>query len=117
MRLYYRVNGAWNYVDCTYTEFGSPTPPSLNSPAPGSTLTGSSQQFVWNPGAGATAFELYVGTTHPSSFDIYKGVSQTGNSVTVPSIPTNGAPLYVRLYYKVNGAWSYIDYTYTEFGP
>jgi hypothetical protein len=38
----------------------------------------------------------------------------TITSVQVSNIPANGQTLYARLFYYVNGGWSYIDYTYTE---
>jgi hypothetical protein len=34
----------------------------------------------------------------------------------VSGIPTNGVTLYARLSSKINGAWQYNDYTYTESG-
>src|SRR3954468_5159265 len=38
-------------------------PAQLTSPAPGSTLTGSSQGFAWDTGLGVTSYRLDVGTT------------------------------------------------------
>jgi len=32
----------------------------------------------------------------------------------VPTLPANGVKMYARLYSKINGAWQYNDYVYTE---
>jgi hypothetical protein len=114
VRLNYLLNSAWNSIDYTLTE-ASPVLPSLTTPAPGSTLTGSSATFSWSPGIGSTSFMLQVGTTGAGSSDIYNGTSTTATSVTVSNIPVAGAQLYVRLSYSLNSTWSSIDYTLTEF--
>ena len=113
-RLWYYVNGAWQYVDATYTEAGAPTPPAFTTPAPGSTLPGSTVTFGWDPGGGATRFVLRLGTTGLRSSDVYNGASTTGTSVQVTTVPTNGAMLYARLWYYLNGIWQYVDATYGE---
>jgi N-acetylneuraminic acid mutarotase len=113
-RLWYYVNGAWQYVDATYTEAGAPTPPAFTTPAPGSTLPGSTVTFGWDPGGGATRFVLRLGTTGSGSSDVYSGPSTTSTSVQVTTVPTNGAMLYARLWYYLNGIWQYVDATYGE---
>jgi N-acetylneuraminic acid mutarotase len=113
-RLWYYVNGTWKYVDAKYTEAGTPTPPALTTPAPGSTLPGSTVTFTWNPGVGATRFVLRLGTTGFGSSDVYSGPSTTGTSVQVTTIPTNGATLYATFWYYLNETWQYVDATYTE---
>jgi hypothetical protein len=87
----------------------------LISPTPGSTLTGSSATFSWNP-ASATAFGLYVGTTGAGSQNIYFSGVITATSANLTGLPTYGQKVYVRLSSKVNGTWQYNDYTYTEGG-
>jgi hypothetical protein len=61
-------------------------------------------------------FWLTLGTTSRGSFNVYYGsaVPSTTTSVQIPHIPTTGATIYARLRYYQNGAWSFIDYTYTE---
>jgi len=102
-------------TDPTTISTGS-TLATMASPANGSTLTGPTQLFTWNPGSGASRYVLTVGTTNGGT-DIY---NQTFNSPTtsanVTGIPTNGAPLYVRLYSYIAGAWPRNNYTYTEAG-
>jgi hypothetical protein len=113
-RLWYYLNGKWQYADARYTEAGTPTPPTLTTPAPGSTLPGSTVTFGWDPGKGATRFVLRLGTTGVGSSDVYSGPSTTGTSVQLTTIPTHGATLYARLWYYLNETWTYVDSTYTE---
>jgi N-acetylneuraminic acid mutarotase len=114
-RLLYYVNGNWQYVDANYTEAGTPTPPALTTPEPGSTLSGSTVTFAWsNPGNVATQFILQLGTTGIGSSDVYSGAATAGTSVQVSGIPANGAYLYARLFYFLNGNWRYVDAVYTE---
>jgi N-acetylneuraminic acid mutarotase len=115
-RLWYYLNGTWQYTDATYTEAGTPTPPALTTPAPGSTLPGSTVTFGWDPGEGATRFVLRLGTTFKGSTDVYSGSSTTGTSVQLTTVPTNGAKLYARLWYYLNEKWQYVDALYTEAG-
>jgi hypothetical protein len=114
-RLYYWVNRISSYLDYAYTEAGSPVPPSLTSPSPGSKLSGSSVNFAWDPGHGANRFLLRLGTTRGGQ-DIYSGPQITGSTAAVSGIPAYGIPVYARLYYWVNGISSCLDYTYTEAG-
>jgi hypothetical protein len=113
-RLWYYVNGTWKYVDATYTESGTPTPPALTTPAPGSTLSGSTVTFGWSPGAGPTRYVLRLGTTGQFSSDVYSGPATTGASEQVTTVPTNGAKLYATLWYYLNEKWQYVDAIYTE---
>jgi sugar lactone lactonase YvrE len=115
-RLYYLMNGTWSSIDYTYTESGSPAPPSMTSPTPGSTLSGLSQMFAWDPGAGATLFELQVGALFPGSTDVYKSGSISTTTANVPNIPGKSVNLYVTLWYRMNGTWRSIGYVYKESG-
>jgi hypothetical protein len=110
VRLYYGLNGAWPHTDYVVTEAGTSIAPSLTSPTPGSTLS-SATNFTWNPGAGSTAFMLKVGTTGTGSTNIYSGSASPANSVQVTGLPASGT-IYVRLYYQMNGSYSFRDYTY-----
>ena len=104
--LFSLVNGAWQSEADTYTEAGSPVPAVITSPAPGSTLSGSSATFTWTPGAGPSQYLLYVGTA-PNTHDVSVQTLPYGTTSTgVTGIPTTGAPLYVTLYSLINGTWS-----------
>ena len=115
-RLYSLIKGTWQYNDYTYTELG---PAALISPTPGITLTGSSVTFTWTAGGDVTMYEFRLGTTGPGSTNLYNPGEVGTTALTsglISNIPTNAAKLYARLYSKINGAWQYNDYTYTEYG-
>jgi N-acetylneuraminic acid mutarotase len=105
------LNDLWNY--------NPPTLPSLTTPAPGSKLAKSKvTTFAWNPGVGAVLFELKLGTQGAGSSDVYSGAATTATSVQVAGLPTSKKQptLYARLYYNLNGTWSWLDYTYLNAG-
>jgi hypothetical protein len=61
-----------------------------------------------------TGYGLNVGTS-PGAADLVNIGPLSGTSATV-TLPTNGAPIYVRLWTIFNGTtYFYNDYTYTEF--
>ena len=90
-----------------------PTPAVLTTPAPGSTLSGSSVTFGWTAGTGVVDYELYLGTTGVGSRDLYDSGVTTSLSKTVSGLPTGGQTIYARLW-SWNGVWQTKDYTYTE---
>jgi len=82
-RLSSLINGVWFSTDYTYaTEQAA----FLNSPTPGTQLSGSAVDFSWWPGEliGPSAFRLIIGDN---------GIGST-------------------LYSKVNGIWLHTNYTY-----
>lgn len=107
--LSYKVNGVWYVVTATYT--AANTPPVLQTPAPGHTLSGANVTFTWTPGGDST-FRFRVGTT-PGSGNLYDTGATTSTSANPTSLPTDGSTLYVTLSYKVAGVWHAIPYTYT----
>ncbi len=109
VRLNSVINGTQIYNSYTYTEAAAAT---MTSPAPGSTLTGATTTFTWTAGTGATGYYLWVGTT-PGGYDLANVGIPSGTSATV-NLPTNGAPIYVRLNSVINGTQIYNSYTYTE---
>ena len=115
VRLLSYINGAWQYIDYTYTANGSPVLSTLVSPTPGSTMTGTSATFTWSAGAAVTYYSLWVGTQGVGSHDVAVIGTTKALSGTVAGLPTNGQILYVRLLSYINGAWQYTDYTYTAF--
>jgi hypothetical protein len=63
VRLWSRINGAWQFNDYTYTATSSGGRAQITSPAPGSTLASSTVAFVWNTGTGVPEYWLEVWTT------------------------------------------------------
>jgi len=116
-RLYSKLNGAWQYNDYVYTESGSPVLAALTSPTPGlTTVLGTSNVgFQWTTGTGASVYQLNLSAVAPGASDLfsYKG---TATSATATTLPANGVTVYARLYSKIDGAWQYNDYVYTEGG-
>jgi hypothetical protein len=109
-RLLTGFGGSWTSVDYTFT---SVTQSAMATPTPGSTLTGPSITFTWTAGVGATAYELYLGSTGAGSNNLYSSGSKTVTSLTVNALPANGETIYARLLTDFNGSWGYTDYTYT----
>lgn len=109
-RLYSLIGGAWNTLDYTYTAASQAT---LTSPAPGSTLTGSSATFAWSAGTGVTLYYLLLGNNGVGSDNLYNSGYTTHDSVNVTGLPVNGETVYARLYSYIGGAWHYLDYSYT----
>ena len=110
-RVYSKLNGTLYYNDYTYK--AAIKPPVILSPAPGSTLTSTTEKFTWNA-AGGQGYWLFVGTTGAGSKNIIDTGEQTATSATVSNLPSNGEKLYVRVYNRVNGTLYYNDYTYTS---
>jgi hypothetical protein len=111
VRLWSRINGAWQFNDYAYTAT-SGAKAQITRPAPGSTLASSTVTFVWNTGTGVSEYWLEVGTS-PGGSQIYSQSQGTNLSVTVSGLPTNGSTVYVRLWSRINGVWEFNDYTYT----
>lgn len=93
----------------------APPPPPSNvsglSPAPGSTLAGAAVTFTWASVSGAQEYFLYLGTSAGSN-NIYGRSTGLTRSAAVIGIPTNGSNVYLRLWVRVSGVWSYKDYVY-----
>jgi len=85
----------------------------IATPAPGSSLGGSSVTFQWNAATGATAYELYVGSTGVGSNDIFQSSAAiTGTSQAVTGIPTSGT-VYARVWSYIGGVfWTSTDLTF-----
>jgi hypothetical protein len=111
VRLWSLVDGAWRYLDYTYRTTDSTAAAQLTSPQPGSALTAPSAAFAWTPGASVSKIVLYVGTNGLGSYDVYCG-SQESLTSTVSGLPTDGSPIYVRLWSRLPRGWRYVDYTY-----
>jgi len=119
VRLWTLINGGATQLhnDYTYIE-ATPAGGAITSPSPGSTLLSASTTFNWNAGTGGvTAYYLWVGTT-AGGYDLANTGPFTGTSATV-TLPTSGAPIYVRLWTLINGGAIQLhnDYTYIEATP
>jgi hypothetical protein len=82
-------------------------------PAPGSTISGNSSTFTWSAAAGATGYQLWLGSTGVNSNNLYSSIVTTGTSFSVSNLPVNGETIYARLFTNFNGVWSSANYTLT----
>lgn len=119
VRLWSYIQGAWQYNDYTFTASGTRPPGEkgqLVSPAPGSTLPGSTVTFTWTQGSRVDRFWLFIGTSAGNN-NIYGADQGTNTSVTVSNLPANGQVIYVRLWSYIDGAWQFVDASYRAAGP
>jgi len=115
--LWSLVGGQWLSNSYTYTAYNQAGSLGvMQTPTPGSTLSGNTQAFTWSAGAGATAYWMDVGSTLGGN-DIYQS-GNLGNvlTTTVNTLPANGSQIYVTLWSLVGGQWLNNQYTYTS-GP
>ncbi len=87
----------------------------MQTPAPGSTLTGSTVTFTWSAGSGATAYWLDIGNV--AGGNEYYQSGNLGNVLTTTAtyLPTDGSTVYVTLYTSGSGQWLNNAYTYTAY--
>jgi hypothetical protein len=115
VRLSYQLSGSTYPVDYRYTE---PTivAPVLETPTAGSTIGGSTN-FSWSAAAPTpTSYELRLGIQAPGSGDLLSTVVPgTATSVSA-NIPSNGAKVYVALYYVIDGTAYSENFTFMEAG-
>jgi len=90
---------------------GRAVPAQIISPAPGSTLSSTSQVFAWDAGMGATGYWLDVGTSQ-GGYDIFEGYVGTERSRPISGIPLTGRPVWVRLRSFINGSYHFRDFQF-----
>lgn len=115
--LYSSVSGQWVANSYTFTAFNASSGlAQMQTPIPGSTLSGSSATFTWSAGSGATAYWLDIGNVAGGNQYFQSGNLGTVTSVTVNSLPANGSTIYVTLYSYIGGQWLNNQYSYVS-GP
>jgi len=115
--LYSLVNGVWLNNQYTYTAYNAGSALGvMQTPTPGSTLSGNVQTFTWSAGSGATAYEMDVGSAVGGNNYYQSGPLGNVLTTTVYTLPADGSQIYVTLWSLVGGQWYYNEYTYTS-GP
>ena len=114
--LFSQVSGAWKPANYVYTEAGTIALAALTGPAANTVLPGSSATFSWSAGNGPTSYWLEIGTGAPGTSNIFSSGATSSKSITVSTLPTTGAALYVTLFSQINGTWKPASYTFTEAG-
>ena len=115
VRIWYQNNGQWDYIQDSYMAMnipgsGEPTPPTMTSLNTGDTLTSSEQTFIWSD-VGVSDYWLQIGSGVGRS-DYHDSGILTTVEQSVSDLPTDGSPIYVRVWYKHDGQWDYIDENY-----
>jgi hypothetical protein len=104
-RYYWRVNatsaigtGPWSSISGFMTGVGSPTPvpPTLASPANGSTVTTRTPTLTWNASANASSYRVQISTSPSFATLAYNRAGVTSTSVTT-SLLTNRTLYYWRV--------------------
>jgi hypothetical protein len=113
VRLWSRSGSTWYYNDTRYTTPNLATGPAeMTSPVSSSTLESHTVTFTWAEGVGATGYQLGIGNTL-GKYTLYNQLMGLNLSATVSGLPTDGRPLYVRLWTQIGGKWQQKDYVYT----
>ena len=113
--LYSMVGGTWYSNSYSYTALNNSVAATMSTPTNGSTFTSSTVTFTWVSGtASDTSFHLDAGST-PGGNNYYSSatISKNTKTLTVTTMPTNGATVYVTLYSLIGGVWEGVPYTYT----
>ena len=110
VRLYTIYDGVAQSNDYVFT---ASKQAALTTPAPGSTLTGSTVIFNWSAATGASAYSLWLGSSGAGSHNLYDSGEISGTSATAVSLPTNGTAIYARLFTNYNGFAVSSDFVYT----
>jgi hypothetical protein len=115
--LYSLISGVWSGNAYTYTaQTATGGLAALTSPAPGTTLSGTSVTFTWSSDSSATAYWMDIGSTAGGN-DVYSsGNLGNATTTTVSTLPANGNTIYVSLYSYVGVQWLNNPVTYTS-GP
>jgi FtsP/CotA-like multicopper oxidase with cupredoxin domain len=87
----------------------------LQTPAVGSVLSTTNQQFTWNNGGGTSSYALWLGTTGVGSNNLHISPTSSALSATA-NLPANGIQVFARLYTLVGTTWLFHDYTFMESG-
>ncbi len=114
IRLWYKVNGEWRYIDETFQAAPAPAMPFFSAPTFGGTLVGPTQVFRWDfNGVDPELAWLYVGTQiGGSEFGAIR--TDDAPSATVTGLPVDGRPVHARLYFMIAGSWHFIDETFSS---
>jgi len=108
------VSGQWLSNEYTYTAFNPRAGLAvMQTPTPGSKLSGSSVTFTWSADANATAYWVDIGSAAGGNNYYQSGSLGNVLTTTVSGLPINGSAVYVTLYSLVSGQWVSNGYTYT----
>jgi hypothetical protein len=113
VRLWSFINGEWLSNDYGYRAFNA-VKGRLTNFVNGATFGSGSVTLNWNGGAGASQYALWVGNAL-GAYDLGAFGPGTNLSQALSGLPTDGRPLYVRLWSLINGAWKQNNYLFTAY--
>ena len=115
VQLFYLTGGSWEVIEYQYSAAGSLTPPSMTTPAPGTSFLGSSVTFTWMPNTTPVTQWALQGGSASGAGDLFSdgGTLGTNTTFTATNLPADGRTVYVQLSYLTGGAWEVIEYQYT----
>ena len=114
--MYSLVSGQWLCNAYVFYAFNASTGlAAMQTPIPGSTLSGTTATFTWSADPSATAYWLDIGSSSGDN-QYYQSGSLGIVTATVYSLPADGSTIYVTLYSLVGGQWLSQPYMYVS-GP
>jgi hypothetical protein len=115
--LYTLIGGTWYGNAYTYTAWnGANGLAAMQTPQPGTTLSGTTVTFTWSSDSSATAYWVDIGSSAGGNNIYSSGNLGTATTTTVSTLPANGTTIYVSLYSYVGGQWVNNPVTYVS-GP
>ncbi len=115
--LYTLIGGNWVGNAYTYTALNATSGlAAMQTPVPGSMLSGTTATFTWSSDSNATAYWVDIGTTAGGNNIYSSGNLGTALTTTVYTLPANSTTIYLSLYSYVGGQWVNNTVTYTS-GP
>ncbi len=122
MRLSLRVTGSsWNHFDYQYTAATAQQTARIVQPVTEGTVA-NGQTLQWLPGLSRfDQWRITTGATKARPWGNYNSGDKSADDpleVTLSKIPTDGSPVYVRLWHRVaGGRWSFVDSVYESTVP
>ena len=109
------ANGSNSRRTTVMLSLGAAAPATMIAPSPGAFLTGSSANFTWTPGAGASQYQLLLGSSAGAS-NFYSG-NPTSAQSAIASLPAVGTTVVATLRSLIGGGWQPQSYTYQVVEP
>ena len=113
-RLWYFLDGVWQFTDSTYLSDPALPSPLITMPAEGTVINSSTQTFAWTDnGVAVDEWWLYVGSSEGARDYHDSGALFSSQTETVTGLPTDGRMIYVRLWHRESGqSWQTTDFVY-----
>ena len=115
LRLWSLTGSVWNYNDYEFTSASSPINinyVSLTSHSYGEVLDNIEQTFEWTD-LGADRYTLFFGTSQGGR-ELFTKYVNSGQSITVDGLPSDGSTVWLRLWSLTGSVWNYNDYEFTS---